>query len=934
MIQSTSAAAAKSYFDDGFAKGDYYSDGQEIAGQWAGRGAARLGLTGTVERAAFAALCENRHPVTGARLTARNAAQRTVGYDLNFHCPKSLSALYELTGDERLKEAFQAAVTDTMTELEADMKTRVRKGGVQEEERTTGNLVYGLFVHRTSRPSQMTGLPDPHLHAHCFVFNATFDDTEGQWKAGQFRGLKHDAPYYEAAFHARLAQRTARLGYGITRREKFWDITGVPASVLEKFSWRTAEIEAEARARGITNAQTKDRLGAQTRAAKQKGLGLDELRREWAARLTPDEWDAMLKAAHGGEGGQGGNGFDNDLTPQAAMDYALAHLLERQSVAGLRQVQEAALRYGVGRVSVEGVQRESLRPDLLQRDCEGQRMVTTRQVLAEEKALLDTVRAGRGQYPPLGKRAFTFGADVKLNEQQQAAVRHVLTSCDAVLGISGGAGVGKTTLMREAVRGIEEGGKKVFTFAPTADASRGVLRAEGFASADTVAALLSDAQLQTDIQGQVLWIDEAGLLGAAQLRQVMELARRQNARIILSGDAGQHHAVQRGDVLRLLETHAGLACARVCEIQRQKGVYKNAVAAFSRGDLAEGFAGLEALHAVVELADEAQRYQRLAGEYADALKRGKTVLAVAPTHAEGRQVTRAVREALRQAGQLATHEREFSRLENLQWTQAQRGDAIRYRPGMVVQFMQKAQGFARGERAVVISAVDKAVVVRDAHGRTRALPLHQAERFQVYRAESLALAIGEKIRLTQNGFTRPAAGVDQGHRLNNGALYDLKGFTADGDLELHNGWIVRRDYGHLDYGYCSTSQSAQGKTVDVVLLAQAAASLPAASREQFYVSVSRGRETVRIFTDDARALKEAVAGSAARQSATDLCEQGQPVPASAARQVRQRADWLRLLASYARKQAAQFAAEVQGAVWRSAGPVSRTAPRTASWGWE
>lgn len=929
IIQSKSAEAAKSYYGDGLAKEDYYSEGQEIAGQWGGRGAERLGLSGQVERAAFRALCDNLHPMTGERLTGRTAGGRTVGYDFNLHCPKSVSALHALTGDEAILSAFRVAVRETMQDIEADMQARVRKGH-KDENRVTGNMVYAEFIHFTARP--VGGVPDPHLHAHCFVFNATYDEPERQWKAGQFRELKRDAPYYEAAFHARLAGNLAALGYGIERSAKGWEIAGAPKSVIDKFSNRTAQIEAEAKAKGITNAKAKDQLGAKTRRGKQKGVGIDALRAEWAARLTPDEWKALNGAASGGASGA------PPISDKAAVDYALAHGFERQSVMTEREVMAHALRHGVGAVTVEGVRREAARGDVLAREMGGRRHVTTKTVLAEEKAMIETVRRGRGQCLPLGKRSFVFDPGGRLNDEQKTAVNHVLRSRDAVTGISGGAGTGKTTLMREAVRGIEEGGKKVFTFAPTAEAARGVLRAEGFGNADTVAALLSSEQLQENIKGQVVWIDEAGLMGAKTMNQVLKLAAAQKARVILSGDVGQHRAVERGDAMRLLEERAGLKIARVREIQRQKGTYKEAVAAIAKGDLAGGFEKLERLNAVVELADD-KRYKTLAGEYVEATRAGKTVLAVSPTHAEGAKVTEAIRAELRatETGKgtgaerlrgaqsdspiyksaerlrqprgeapkkkmmLNSVELQFNRLENLQLTEAQRGDARHYQPGLVVQFTQKAKGFENGARAGVVAVSAAGVEVVNDQGRNVMLPLDQAGRFQVYGESRIGLAVGEKIRITQNGFTVPDNGKGKGHRLNNGALYEVAGFTKAGDIKLNNGWTVRRDYGHLAYGYCATSHGSQGKTVDRVLIAQSAASLPASSREQFYVSVSRGREAVRIFTDDKQALREAVVDTSARMSATELVNGSGRMRLATLRQ----AERLRVMKSLARIHAAR-----------------------------
>ena len=882
IIESKSAAGAKKYFDESLICADYYiGKEQEIPGRWGGRAAELLNLSGQVEREAFHALCDNINPVTGKRLTARNREGRRCGFDFNFHAPKSCSVIYELTRDDAILSAFRVAVRETMEEIEADMQSRVRKGG-KEENRQTGNLVYGEFIHRTARPAKETGLPDPHLHSHLYCFNATYDFQEKQWKAGQFGDIKRDAPYYQSAFHARLACHLASLGYGIERHAKGWEIAGVPQSVLEKFSSRTREIEAEAKAKGITSAKAKDQLGAKTRSRKRKDLGMDALREEWAGRLTKEEW-AALKGAAGGSA----SGAPN-ITDKAAVDYALAHSFERQSVMTEREVKAAALRHGVGSVTVEGVRHEMARGNVVTRKLGGRAYITTRQVLAEEKKMIEWVKIGRGSFCPLGKRSFAFDPGGRLNDEQKAAVMHVLQSRDQMIGVRGGAGTGKTTLMTEAVRGIEEGGKKVFVFAPSADASRGVLRSDGFKDANTVATLLTDEAVQSKIAGQVIWIDEAGLMGTKTMNQVLKLANGHYARVILSGDVGQHKSVERGDALRILEDKGVLKMASVREIQRQKGTYKEAVAAIDKGDLAKGFEKLEAINAVAELPDDV-RYTALAGDYVDAVKSGKTVLAVSPTHAEGAKVTDAIRAALRateasgknKSPMLDSKELLFTRLENLQLTQAQRGDARQYQPGLVVQFTQKAKGFENGARAGVVAVSAAGVEVVNHHGKNVMLPLDQAARFEVFRESQIGLAVGEKIRITKNGFTVPDKGKGKGHKLNNGTLYEVTGFTKAGDITLNNGWTVRRDYGHLAYGYCSTSHASQGKTVDRVLIAQSAASFRAASREQFYVSVSRGREAIKIFTDNWKELKEAVKDTSARMSATELVKKTSLVHRSA-----------------------------------------------------
>src|ERR1700690_228589 len=198
ITQQNSASGAKRYY----ATADYYSEGQEIVGSWGGKGAARLGLEGMVDKFSFERLCDNLDPQTGKPLTVRTRTERRVGYDFTFSVPKSVSLLYAMSGDKDILSAFRGAVDETMRELEAEMKTRVRKR-LQDTNRTTGNMVWAEFIHTTSRP--VGGQPDPQLHAHVFCFNTTWDQEEERWKAGQFRELKREAPYFQAAFRVRQA---------------------------------------------------------------------------------------------------------------------------------------------------------------------------------------------------------------------------------------------------------------------------------------------------------------------------------------------------------------------------------------------------------------------------------------------------------------------------------------------------------------------------------------------------------------------------------------------------------------------------------------------------------------------------------------------------------------------------------------------------------
>ncbi len=142
----TSAAAAKSYYRST----DYYAS---VPGDWLGKGAKLLSLTGDAQVEQFDRLADNLHPLNGEQLTTYTRDGRRVGMDMTFNATKSVSIARELAGpgnagDPRIEQAHREAVAYTVGLLEKDMQGRVRVGGKGDrklDNRTTG-------YSRLSRP--------------------------------------------------------------------------------------------------------------------------------------------------------------------------------------------------------------------------------------------------------------------------------------------------------------------------------------------------------------------------------------------------------------------------------------------------------------------------------------------------------------------------------------------------------------------------------------------------------------------------------------------------------------------------------------------------------------------------------------------------------------------------------------------------------------
>lgn len=148
------------------------------------------------------------------------------------------------------------------------------------------------------------------------------------------------------------------------------------------------------------------------------------------------------------------------------------------------------------------------------------------------------------------------------------------------------------------------------------------------------------------------------------------------------------------------------------------------------------------------------------------------------------------------------------------------------------------------------------------------LSLQKTDDFDLYRQCEINLAKGDRLCITRNAYD------DKKKRLNNGQILEVAGVSKGKVLasNIHTGakYILPESFGHLTHAYCVTSHASQGQTVDEVFISQPAATFSATDIKQFYVSVSRGRDAVHIYTDDKEALLERAGSSGERMGAVEL----------------------------------------------------------------
>lgn len=272
-IYASSALAAAEYYTR------YLTEAPgEVPGRWTGAQATGLGLSGEVRTDDLVAILEGRNPTSGTplgrplldRILANGKTVKAVaGFDATFSAPKSLSALWALTQDDRLLEAHDVAVSAALRHLERyGSTTRVRVGGRMLHPDSQG-LTIATFRQTTSRAD------DPQIHTHCVV-SAKVQTDDGRWYALDARYLKQYqrmlGGLYQSVLRNELTNRFG-IAWGAIEHGQA-EMSAMPDDLLDVFSKRTDQID------GALAAKIADFTARQGRDPNQWELGA--LKREAA----------------------------------------------------------------------------------------------------------------------------------------------------------------------------------------------------------------------------------------------------------------------------------------------------------------------------------------------------------------------------------------------------------------------------------------------------------------------------------------------------------------------------------------------------------------------------------------------------------------------------------------------------------------------------
>ncbi|TCM50709.1 Ti-type conjugative transfer relaxase TraA [Rhizobium sp. PP-F2F-G48] len=208
-------------------------------------------------------------------------------------------------------------------------------------------------------------------------------------------------------------------------------------------------------------------------------------------------------------------------------------------------------------------------------------------------------------------RPFRFDAE------QVDAVRHV-TGKAAIATVVGLAGAGKSTLLDAAQIAWEADGRRVIGAALAGKAAESLEQSSGIASRTLASWERSWSNGRDRLgKGDVLVIDEAGMIASEQMGRFLKIAEEAQAKIVLVGDAMQLQPIQAGAAFRAVASRVGHA--ELSGVRRQREDWaREATRAFARGDVEDGLARYSAQGHVVETDTRENAVARIVADWSSA----------------------------------------------------------------------------------------------------------------------------------------------------------------------------------------------------------------------------------------------------------------------------------------------------------------------------
>lgn len=568
---------ASHYF---FERDDYYTkEGQlyEKPSIWYGKGAARLGLDGKVDRRQFSELLSGRLP-SGEQigLQKNGIIKHRPGFDLTFNAPKSWSIANHKTKEPIFDEIFEKAVKSTLDYIERDcaMANEFKNG--KQNMVKTANLVMSLHFHRLSREH------DPHDHIHTVVKNMTARP-DGSWRA-----LKSDNPYkkqhqYSEGFIERVNARKKDYGQiyrnihaalaeeaGMPVRwddNGYWELASVPREIIDEFSTRSKQIREKMHKDGSIGGKAAALANLKTRA-KKTTKPKQEIDENIQNRLNKYSYKITYESLFD-------KNYHNPTAEQLsysakeAVDYAINHLNEIVPSFSSAKLIATALQHRSAKTNIDSLMNvidkyvdESILHTI--KDQNGDIIYLSRDSVNNEKSILESIKIAKSSTKAIITSDKKFDKLIckykNITDSQKSALKTILRSNERIMSIDGVSRSGKTHLATHIADLSYDSWYMPIVLSPSKSqlddmpkkAKHQYMTISGFLKQVDIAKNYNNSNVHDlSLSRSVLIIDDSHRISTKQHAEIAKIIKRTNVRVIHLFDSKQPENYQPGNPIKL-----------------------------------------------------------------------------------------------------------------------------------------------------------------------------------------------------------------------------------------------------------------------------------------------------------------------------------------------------------------------------------------------
>ncbi len=809
--------------------------------------------------------------------------------DMTFTAPKSVSVMIELTKDEELRkkliEIHENAACGAMRYVEENLAyTRLshREGGKKIYDPVyPGKMEYAAFLHHDTREV------DPNIHSHFIIPKRLYvRGQEYTLEVGrsipQTRGkniLENKirlGEYYRALEINQLRQND--ISVAITDyKHFFFEIEGVEQKTLETFSKRSEQIKSEYEkikdgvAAG-SEAEAKAKIALETRKRKDSSVPLSELRAKWETESPQENIVPVIKAV------KTANVDDIDT----ALKSATAKLTENRAQMSDLDLRVTAMKYLIYndlKFNEEDINlkiKEMFkRRELVKLDPDGFFLTTKEIRMAEIKIQSfskntlekyegivekNSVKTEIAEWEKKETEIFKKekDKDFALTGDQKKVLEALLSTKNGVTVIQGDAGTGKTTLLKAFYEITKIKGVQLAGLSTTGKAVKEMVAQSMIDSKTIDSHILTGKNIKefTDSNGKKIYIvDESSMNATLKIKEVIELAEKENARVILIGDIKQLASIQAGGMFERLQKSKNVTFVEMHESIRQTDPFlKEAVKTIAKGKIKEGMKMLDEKKLVHVFDNKEVLYENITEAF---VKEGNLENFILSSQNKDRYIlNRIVRDKLKKTGAIDENDFDIKIREGKNIGDEDKKNFWNYETGDII---------VRGKHNYKIKNVDsenKSVYAIDLFsGKEVLMSGNKLKANQVYIEADGKFSKGDKIiflkndyhvEITKDGVDKKEYGVQNGLSGLIKNIERLDGENCKISVDIGKGKTATfetKDYNYFTHGYAITSYKSQGQTAEKVYIFS-----DRTTKNEFYVNISRAKQNIEIFTMDKKLL--------------------------------------------------------------------------------